>query len=342
MILQSVTRRTALQAPLVSVVTPFYNTAPYIAECIESVLAQQYGNFEFILSDNVSDDGSREIIEPYAARDARIRYIRHDAFVNQVQNYNRALRYISADSRYCKVVQADDWLLPECLPRMVAVAETSDSIALVGAYGQIEERVHFFGLPLGTSVFSGKEVCRRFWAEDLYVFGSPTCVMYRSDLVRARPDFYDEACPLEDADVCFELLKGRDFGFEHQVLTFTRRQAGSIHDELKQYDQRPLLALMTISRHGQAHLAPDDFARLRASLLRGYHRSLGANVLGAVGRSEGFWRFHRQAMSCFGFQPSWNKVAAYALGSGLDLVLNPKSTAESAWRRLRRRGGSAA
>ncbi|MBA2547968.1 MAG: glycosyltransferase family 2 protein, partial [Burkholderiaceae bacterium] len=109
-----------MQEPFVSVVTPFYNTALYLAECIESVLAQQYGNFEFILSDNCSTDGSREIIEPYAARDSRIRYIRHDAFVNQVQNYNRALRQISPDSCYCKVVQADDWILPECLSRMVA------------------------------------------------------------------------------------------------------------------------------------------------------------------------------------------------------------------------------
>ncbi len=328
--------------PLVSVVTPFYNTAPYLAECIESVLSQDYGNFEFILSDNCSTDGSREIIEPYAARDARIKYIRHDAFVNQVQNYNRALRLISADSRYCKVVQADDWIFPECLSRMVAVAETSSSIALVGAYGQIEERVYFFGLPLGTSVFSGKDVCRKFWAEDIYVFGSPTCVMYRSDMLRERRDFYDEACPLEDADVCFELLKGRDFGFVHQVLTFTRREPGSIHDELSQYDQRPLLALMTISRHGQAHLPANDFAHLRDSLSRGYHRSLGTNILRAVGRSERFWRFHRQAMSCFDFQPSWMKVGAYAVCSALDLVLNPKSTAESAWRRLRRRSGSAA
>jgi glycosyltransferase involved in cell wall biosynthesis len=333
----------AVPQPLVSVVTPFYNTALYLAECIESVLSQQYGNFEFILSDNCSTDGSREVIEPYAARDSRIRYIRHTDFVNQVQNYNRALRYISDHSRYCKVVQADDWILPECLPRMVAVAESGSSIALVGAYGQIEERVHFFGLPLGASVFSGKEVCRKFWVDGLYVFGSPTCVMYRSDLVRARADFYDEACPLEDADICFELLKDRDFGFVHQVLTFTRRQADSIHNELGQYDQHPLLALMTLVRHGQAHLAPDEYARLRDLLSRQYHRSLGANVLRGIGLTKGFRRFHQQGRSCFGFRPSWVTVAGYAAGAGIDLVLNPKSTAESVWRRLRRhRDGSAA
>ncbi|MBA3254113.1 MAG: glycosyltransferase [Pseudomonadota bacterium] len=331
-----------MQEPFVSVVTPFYNTAPYLAECIESVLAQQYGNFEFILSDNCSTDGSREIIEPYAARDSRIRYIRHDAFVNQVQNYNRALRQISPDSGYCKVVQADDWILPECLSRMVAAAEASDSVELIGAYGQIEERVHFYGLPLGAGVFSGKEVCRKFWTEGLYVFGSPTCVMYRSDRVRDRPDFYDEACPLEDADICFELLKNKDFAFVHQVLTFTRRQAESIHHELGRYDQHPLLALMTVRRHGQAHLEPHEHARLLDSTARGYHRSLGTNIVHGIGLTKGFRRFHRQGRKCCGFEPSWGPVAGYAIVAALDLLLNPKSTAESVWRRLRRRSGSAA
>ena len=51
--------------PRVSVVTPFYNTAEYLAECIESVLAQTYTNFEYILVNNKSTDGSREIAERY-------------------------------------------------------------------------------------------------------------------------------------------------------------------------------------------------------------------------------------------------------------------------------------
>ena len=65
--------------PLVSVVTPFFNTAPYLAECIESVLAQSYSHFEYILLDNCSTDGSSEIAAAYASRDSRIRLIRCSA-----------------------------------------------------------------------------------------------------------------------------------------------------------------------------------------------------------------------------------------------------------------------
>ena len=70
---------------MVSVVTPFYNTAPYLAQCIESVLAQTYPHFEYILMDNCSTDGSAEIAETYARRDSRIRLIRcNERFVSWI------------------------------------------------------------------------------------------------------------------------------------------------------------------------------------------------------------------------------------------------------------------
>ena len=66
-------------SPLVSVLTPFYNTAPYLAECIESVLAQTRGDFEYLLVDNCSTDGSDDIAAGYAARDPRIQERMTDA-----------------------------------------------------------------------------------------------------------------------------------------------------------------------------------------------------------------------------------------------------------------------
>lgn len=84
------------EGPSVSVVTPFYNTDAYLAECIESVLSQTYTNFEYILVDNKSSDRSLEIAKHYAARDARVRIVQNDSFVSQLENYNGALRRIRA------------------------------------------------------------------------------------------------------------------------------------------------------------------------------------------------------------------------------------------------------
>ena len=117
-----------MNAPRVSVVTPFYNTAPYLGPCIESVLGQTYREFEYVLLNNASTDGSLEIAQSYARRDARIRLIDCEAHVPQVPNYNRALARIAPSSEYCKVVQADDWIEPHRMAEMVQLARANPSV----------------------------------------------------------------------------------------------------------------------------------------------------------------------------------------------------------------------
>ena len=91
--------------PLVSVVTPVYNGAEYLAECIESVFNQTYENWEYVISDNCSTDGSLEIARGYEARDPRIRVVAEDVFVDQLASSNRSLRAISptASTRRCSM-----------------------------------------------------------------------------------------------------------------------------------------------------------------------------------------------------------------------------------------------
>lgn len=133
--------------PLVSVVTPVYNTDMYLAECIESVLRQSYTNYEYIIVNNCSADGSLDIALSYAKKDERIRVVNCDAFVGHVQNHNRALQLISDKSKYCKMVAADDWILPECLSKMVALAETAPSVGIVSSYSIFGPDVRNLGLP---------------------------------------------------------------------------------------------------------------------------------------------------------------------------------------------------
>jgi len=85
--------------PKVSVVTPFYNIEAYLEECIQSVLAQTLSDFEYLLVNNRSTDGSLAIAERYAAKDSRIRVVTNPAFVPQVENYNGALAQIGAESQ---------------------------------------------------------------------------------------------------------------------------------------------------------------------------------------------------------------------------------------------------
>src|ERR1043166_1469914 len=95
--------------PLVDVVTPVYNGKKYLAECIESVLAQTYQNWEYIIVDNCSKDGTLEVARRYEQRDKRIRVIHNETLLPQAKNFNFTVQQISADSEYCKFVQGDDF-----------------------------------------------------------------------------------------------------------------------------------------------------------------------------------------------------------------------------------------
>src|SRR5262245_30780381 len=134
-----------MSLPLVSVLTPVYNGEKYLAECIESVLAQSYQNWDYVIVNNCSTDRTVEIAQTYARKDPRIRIHQNGRLVSRSENHNIALRQISDESKYCKFVHADDWLFPECLDRMVELAETNPAVGIVGAYGLDGLRVRWDG-----------------------------------------------------------------------------------------------------------------------------------------------------------------------------------------------------
>jgi glycosyltransferase involved in cell wall biosynthesis len=201
--------------PLVSIITPVYNGEKYLAECIESVLNQSYKNWDYCIVNNCSTDKTREIAEEYARKDPRIRVHNNSAFLNIYDNLNHAMRQLAPGSKYCKVVHADDLLFPECVEKMVQLAERHPEIGIVGAYGLRGKEVVWDRLiPLGSPVIPGRNVCRSILLGEPYVFGSPTSTLIRADLVRKKADFYNVINPNPDAEVCFELLKESDFGSE--------------------------------------------------------------------------------------------------------------------------------
>jgi glycosyltransferase involved in cell wall biosynthesis len=312
--------------PLVSVVIPFYNSASYLEQSIQSVLKQTYDNWELILANNCSTDNSLKICETFAAQDSRIKIISSDHFVPQVPNYNRALTFISKKSKYCKIVQADDWIFPRCIEAMVNIAETNPSVALVGAYAQLENQVYLTGLSYKRSVFSGDEVCRKHLLDRIYVFGTPNSILMRSDIVRSRRPFYDEESPFEDAEVCFEILRRHDFGFCNQVLTFIRRDNDSIYKRIAPFNPRILFELRAIIKFGEFYLSPEEFQRQKKGAEWRYYRYLGESILRRS--SNEFWEFHKNGLRTINLKIDNIRVFAGALVVAIDWILNPKSTIE--------------
>jgi len=310
--------------PLVSIVTPVYNEVQYLAECIESVLAQTYQNWEYTIVDNCSTDESAEVARRYAAKDRRIRVHRNQQFLPVISNHNVALRQISPDSKYCKVVLGDDWIFPNCLEQMVAVAEAHPSVGMVGAYALEGARVAWTGLPFPSALVCGREICRRHLLEELYVFGSANCVLYRSDLVRSHDPFYNEDNIHADTEVCFALLKACDFGFVNQVLTFTRVRPGSLNTASREMHTYWASMLQLIVVHAPEYLTREERDDLLARHLSEYYRFLGKSLM--LGREKKFWDYHKAELAEVGVGFSRVRVAKGFLAELYNALLNPKNT----------------
>jgi glycosyltransferase involved in cell wall biosynthesis len=306
--------------PLVSIITPVYNNEEYLAECIESILAQTYQNWDYTIVNNCSTDSSGATARRYAAQDARIRVVDNKEFLRVIPNHNHALRHISSVSKYCKMVFADDWIFPECLEQMVAVGEQHSSIGIVGAYSLEGCAVSCTGLPYPSALVDGRQVCRDHLLKSQYVFGSPNSLLYRSDLVRSNDPFFNEANIHADTEVCFSLLRNCDFGFVHQVLTFTRVREGSLtgmaQDLLASLPGR----LQILLAYGSDFLDPQERDALLANHLSEYYRSLGKTLL--LGQKK-ILDFHRAKLSASSVGFSRRRVLGGALATLWRLGANP-------------------
>jgi glycosyltransferase involved in cell wall biosynthesis len=312
--------------PLVSVVVPAYNEAEHIGECIESILAQTYQNWECIVVDNCSTDGTAELARRYAAKDVRIRVGENKKFVRAVPNYNGALRQISRDSKYCKIVFSDDWIFPECLERMVELAEEQPSVGIVGAYGLQGRQIMWAGLPYPSKIVPGREICRKLFLEDLYVFGTGTSLLFRSSLVREHKPFYNESNLHADSETCIALLKQCDFGFVNQVLSFTRVRDGSLFDFSREMNTLIAGRLYDLVNYGPHFLTPEEYKTCLDEKVAEYYDFLGKNL--PRRRGEKFWSFHSQKLTEAGIGLNRARVLRVFLARVVDAALNPKKTCE--------------
>ncbi len=109
---------------------PVYNGEKFIAEAIESILQQTFSDFEFIIVDDGSTDGTAAIIQEYAERDPRIRFLQHPE--NQGEAAARNTGMAHATGKYITGMDSDDVSLPQRLEKQVAFLEAQPDIGAVG------------------------------------------------------------------------------------------------------------------------------------------------------------------------------------------------------------------
>ena len=143
----------------------------------------------------------------------------------------------------------------------------------------------------------------------LFVFGSPTSLLIRSDLVRGRRPFYrDKYLQVVDQEACYHLLKNTEFGFVHEVLTFSRLHTQSTTSSVTQVNRMITEELMLLLEYGPVYLDKDEFRQVLSQRMGRYYRFLAASIFER--RNEEFWRFHRDGLKSLGLKVSKYKLAS--------------------------------
>ncbi len=205
--------------PLISVLLPVYNGQAGVRQAMESVLAQDYANFEFVIVDNASTDLTPAIIGEFEP-DSRVRVVRNREVLPRLENFVKTFSLASEESRWLKFIGDDDRLLPGCLNKMTAAGESSENIGLVSAYYFDGDRP-VSGFLAGSEVlFGGPELLRRLLLEPesrRMVF-SPASLMVSHRAYREMGGFRTDLLHA-DSELFYRILNRYDLAFVQEILT---------------------------------------------------------------------------------------------------------------------------
>lgn len=173
--------------PIVSVLITAFNREALIAPSIESVLAQAFGDFEVIITDNQSTDGTVEIAKEFERRDRRVRVHVNDRNLGQFGNRNRAAAL--ATGRFLKFHDSDDLMYPHCLSVMVPPMEAEPRAGFGLSNGR-----NWPGGPVPMLLNPHESYQREFLGFGLFMCG-PAGAIFRTEVFHDLGGFVDHGAP---------------------------------------------------------------------------------------------------------------------------------------------------
>lgn len=211
--------------PCVTIAIPTYNGETTLGAAIESVLEQTRGDFELLIVDDASPDGTRELVARYT--DPRIRYYRSDINLRHEGNWNRCLEL--ARGHYFKLLPHDDLLAPSCVELQAGALDRDEehrlalvfsARTLIGPTGKRLGRRGFAGgAQAQISSASLKRACALLGTN---LLGEPGAVMFRTSLARTVGRFDATNPYVIDLDYWFRLLEYGDAGYCSEELASFR------------------------------------------------------------------------------------------------------------------------
>lgn len=250
--------------PRVSVIMTVRNGAEYLRETLDAIATQTFHDYELVINDNGSTDGTPGILEEYASKDSRIRRIGIAPGEQNTFTQGIARALAAAQAPYVAVNDADDVPRPTRLERQLAVLDADPGIALVASS---YEHMDAAGGPLGTHRLPAThgEIVDAFQERGVIAHSS---VMYRRELAIAAGGYQERMTFASDTALWVEMARrGARFATIPDPLIRIRRHAGQTSLMPGQQAQRYLEPLEIFGRAGQIPGVSLP-ARLRGMLAR--------------------------------------------------------------------------
>lgn len=207
-------------SPLVSVIMPAYNCGEFIAQSVESVLAQSLKDWELLIVDDCSTDNTYEVLSPYLEQDVRIRYTRLEEKGGAQMARTRALS--QARGKYVAFLDSDDLWDPSKLEKQAAYMEADGKAFSATAYGRIDRE----GKSKGVAFYPPERTDYKKMLRCSNPIGNSTVMYDREQLgeytvpnIQKRNDFAMWLQILKNCDCCYGMP---------EVLSFYRVRDGSI------------------------------------------------------------------------------------------------------------------
>jgi glycosyltransferase involved in cell wall biosynthesis len=215
--------------PAVSVCIPAYNYGRFLPRAIDSVLAQEYRDFELIVVDNASEDDTPAVLARYGER---IEAHRNKRNLGLFGNFARCLEL--ARGEHVKFLAADDWLHPAYLGEAVALLDANPTAAIVSGPGFfVDEDGAVFGLGT-TRVFApglvAGRAALRAQADLLNVVGMPSNTLVRRAALQEAGGFDERFAPAADVHLWGKLLARHDLAWMAEPRCYLRIHRTKAHD----------------------------------------------------------------------------------------------------------------
>jgi glycosyltransferase involved in cell wall biosynthesis len=246
----------------VTILMPFKNTAPYLAESVHSILAQTYPHWQLILVDDGSTDNSYVLASSFA-QDPRVILIKNEKNLGIAASCNKAMSYATGD--YIARCDADDIAHPERLARQVAFLQKHPEIGLVGSF--------FTQFAEGWESLVQRQVAPADVAVDfLFHLAVVNSTMMARRTVLPQP-LYDESAGFEDYDLFASLIGSTPMANLPWPLMRVRKNPASFTQTLPQgqANQNSLAIKAKLLRRMGLQLTSADIA-LHDRVCRWYHR----------------------------------------------------------------------